>query len=101
VASATPRSSRIPGATPAARPRYLRPSPGAAETWVRFQHDDSGDTGRLFRAWTRLVEDIGAFQNVWTFNLTAGFSYGLTTRHDENNGSGTTLRRRASTRTAI
>ena len=75
--------------------RYLRKSYGAAETSVSFQHDDGGDTGRAFHAWTRLVEDIGTFQNVWTFGQTSGVpSYGLLTRYDENTGAGATLRRR-------
>ncbi|MBI4875436.1 MAG: hypothetical protein HY822_12455, partial [Acidobacteria bacterium] len=68
--------------------RYLVKSVGAAETSVSFQHDDSGDTGRPFHAWTRLMEDIASFQNLWTFSLTAGTSYGLNTRYDENNGGG-------------
>ena len=75
--------------------RYLRKSYGAPETSISFQHDDGGDTARPFHAWTRLVEDIGTFQNVWTFGQTSGVpSYGLLTRYDENTGAAATLRRR-------
>lgn len=75
--------------------RWFQKASGAAETSVSFEHDDAGDTTRPFHAWSRLVEDIATFQNVWTFSLTTGASYGLATRFDENTGTtGITLRRR-------